>query len=86
MPGPDPAQARIACATDAELAELGRLLFPDAPTDRARVRAAVLRLYAIRMDPEEWCAFLEAGTPAALLLDAQDLAILGELVRREGLG
>lgn len=74
-------QRRIAGAANDELRRLGRRLFPAADERRAGLRAAALRLYAIRMSADEWAAFVLRGEPAAIVIDLSDAALLAELQR-----
>lgn len=72
-------QGRLAAASNDELRRLARALFPDVPARTADLRAATLRLYAIRMTSDEWLAFILRGEPAAIVIDPHDAALLAEL-------
>lgn len=73
------ARSWLARASNQEILRLGALLFPGRSPRGAYVRAAALRLYALRLSPGEWQAFLLDQSPAAIVVDAHDLALLAEI-------
>ena len=77
-------QAWFAGASNGDIARLARELFPGEDARAAHLRAATLRLYALRMEPTEWSDLLLHGRPALIAVDSHDAALLHELVLRCG--
>jgi hypothetical protein len=74
---------RLAGASDAELAALAREIFPGIPQPVARLRAAALRLYALRLEPGEWAGLLRHGEPAVIVVDDQEAALVAALLEQD---
>lgn len=72
----------LASASNREIRRLGEDLFPDESIHVAYFRVSALRLYAIRMNAQEWTNFILNREPTEIVIDENDAALLRELLRQ----